>query len=80
MRKAPLDRLPHKLRVIIALRLGLDGYDCYSLAEVGRILRISRWRARSLEAKALQLLKDWGWPTVDFGGGAPPCCPGDERD
>jgi RNA polymerase primary sigma factor len=53
-----LKTLPHRQREIIKLRYGLgDGYT-YTLAEVGRIFKVTRERVRQVEAEALRRLQE----------------------
>jgi RNA polymerase primary sigma factor len=52
-----LKTLSHRQREIIKLRYGLgDGYT-YTLAEVGRIFKVTRERVRQVEAEALRRLQ-----------------------
>lgn len=44
-------------REVVALSYGLNGYDVYTLAEVGRIFKITKERARQIRDKALSKLK-----------------------
>jgi RNA polymerase nonessential primary-like sigma factor len=44
-------------RDVINLRFGLEDGHAYSLAEIGRVLELSRERVRQIEAKALQKLR-----------------------
>ncbi|MCC7495707.1 MAG: RNA polymerase sigma factor RpoD/SigA [Fimbriimonadaceae bacterium] len=52
-----LDLLTPREREVLRLRFGLDTDDPRSLAEVGRVLDISRQRARELEQSALRRLR-----------------------
>ncbi len=53
---AALRRLDERERRVLELRYGLRGEDRYVLAEVGRVLGVSRERARQLESRALAKL------------------------
>jgi RNA polymerase primary sigma factor len=48
-------RLHDGIQTVIQLRFGLGGYS-YDLEETGRILRISRERAKAMECKGLRVL------------------------
>ncbi|MDQ3356250.1 MAG: helix-turn-helix transcriptional regulator [Actinomycetota bacterium] len=61
---AALKRLDERERRVLELRYGLRGERQHMLAEVGRLLGVSRERARQLETKALARLGTQG--------GAPP--------
>jgi RNA polymerase nonessential primary-like sigma factor len=49
--------LTEREREVIGLRFGLGHNQSYSLADIGRILDLSRERVRQIEAKALQKLR-----------------------
>jgi RNA polymerase nonessential primary-like sigma factor len=49
--------LTEREREVIGLRFGLGHNQSYSLADIGRILELSRERVRQIEAKALQKLR-----------------------
>ena len=49
--------LTDRERDVIQMRFGLNNGQPYSLAEIGRALKLSRERVRQIEAKALQKLR-----------------------
>ncbi len=61
---AVLERLDERERRVLELRYGLEGEHQHGLAEVGRVLGVSRERVRQLETRALAKL--------GAHGGAPP--------
>lgn len=52
-----LQRLPPRERMVLRLRFGLDGQPPWSLAEIGRMLGLTRERIRQIEKKALHRLR-----------------------
>ncbi len=43
---------------VIRLRFGLEGNERHTLAEIGRLLQVSRERVRQVELKALRKLRN----------------------
>ncbi len=52
-----LAELTKREREVIMLRFGLTDGKCHSLANIGRVLELSRERVRQVESKALQKLR-----------------------
>ena len=55
-----LSALNPRQRQILRLRFGMESDTCHSLAEIGKILGISKERARQLEQQALAKLRELG--------------------
>jgi RNA polymerase primary sigma factor len=53
-----LSHLSQQEREVLALRFGLNGSDRHTLAEIGRLLSVSRERVRQVELKALRKLRN----------------------
>ena len=53
-----LGHLTDQEREVLALRFGLDGKERHTLAEIGRLLDVSRERVRQVELKALRKLRN----------------------
>jgi len=53
-----LDHLTDQEREVLGLRFGLDGRERHTLAEIGRLLDVSRERVRQVELKALRKLRN----------------------
>jgi RNA polymerase primary sigma factor len=56
--RSALNSLDDRLRLVLQLRFGLAGQPPQSLVEVGRELGVTRERARQLEARALDRLRN----------------------
>ncbi len=52
-----LSQLNEREQTIIRLRFGLEGSEPLTLAEIGRLIHVSRERVRQLEAKAIMKLR-----------------------
>jgi RNA polymerase primary sigma factor len=53
-----LEHLSEQEHQVLRLRFGLDGEDRHTLAEIGRLLEVSRERVRQVELKALRKLRN----------------------
>ena len=53
-----LGHLTDQEREVLGLRFGLDGQERHTLAEIGRLLDVSRERVRQVELKALRKLRN----------------------
>jgi RNA polymerase primary sigma factor len=53
-----LAHLSDQEREVLSLRFGVDGQDRHTLAEIGRLLDVSRERVRQVELKALRKLRN----------------------
>lgn len=53
-----LGHLSEQEREVLVLRFGLDGQDRHTLAEIGRLQKVSRERVRQVELKALSKLRN----------------------
>ena len=58
---AAVGHLDERQRFVVTSRFGLDGDQPKSLAEVGRLMSLSRERVRQLEKEALRALREEGW-------------------
>jgi RNA polymerase primary sigma factor len=52
-----LSQLNEREQKILKLRFGLDGHEPMTLAEIGRLISVSRERVRQLESKAIMKLR-----------------------
>ncbi len=52
-----LSQLNEREQTILKLRFGLEGHEPLTLAEIGRLINVSRERVRQLEAKAILKLR-----------------------
>ena len=57
---AAVEHLDERQRFVVTSRFGLDGDQPKSLAEVGRLMSLSRERVRQLEKEALRALREEG--------------------
>ncbi len=59
-----LGMLDDRQQQVLRLHFGMEDGICHSLAEIGELLHISKERARQIERRAIQKLRDYG---ADFG-------------
>jgi RNA polymerase primary sigma factor len=52
-----LGQLSEQERQVLEMRFGLEGHERHTLAEIGRLLEVSRERVRQVELKALRKLR-----------------------
>jgi RNA polymerase primary sigma factor len=52
-----LQTLPPREQQVLRLRFGLEGHEPHTLEEIGKVLHITRERARQLEAQSLEKLR-----------------------
>ena len=55
-----LGSLNHRQRQILRLHFGMDDGKCYSLEEIGKMMNISKERARQIERQAMEKLQKLG--------------------
>lgn len=60
--QALLEKLPPRERLVVRLRHGIDCAEPHTLEKIGAILGVTRERARQLEARAMQTLRDHAGP------------------
>ena len=53
-----LSHLSEQEQHVLRLRFGLEGNERHTLAEIGRLLSVSRERVRQVELKALRKLRN----------------------
>ena len=53
-----LSHLSEQEQPVLKLRFGLDANERHTLAEIGRLLEVSRERVRQVELKALRKLRN----------------------
>ena len=51
------DFLPTRLRTILEMRIGVNGYKQYTLKEIGQHIGVNTERVRQLEARAVSIIK-----------------------
>jgi len=64
--RSALNSLDDRLRLVLQLRFGLAGQRPRSLAEVGRELGVTPERARQLEVRALEKLRNFAPALHDY--------------
>ena len=52
-----MSHLSEQEQHVLTLRFGLNGHERHTLAEIGRLLKVSRERVRQVELKALRKLR-----------------------
>lgn len=57
---ALLGQLPQRQRLLLRLRFGMEDGTCYSLEAIGKVLEVSKERARQLERQAMDKLRRLG--------------------
>ena len=55
-----LGMLDQRQQRVLRLHFGMEDDTCHSLEEIGRMLEISKERARQIEAQAIRKLRDLG--------------------
>jgi RNA polymerase primary sigma factor len=63
-----LGQLSDQERQVLEMRFGLEGHDRHTLAEIGRLLDVSRERVRQVELKALRKLRHFTRRTPSLQG------------
>jgi RNA polymerase primary sigma factor len=63
-----LGQLSEQERQVLEMRFGLEGHDRHTLAEIGRLLDVSRERVRQVELKALRKLRHFTRRTPSLQG------------
>ncbi len=61
-----VSQLPPKEALVLRLRYGLEGARPQSLAEIARVMGVSRERVRQLEKQALKRLKSWAPEALEY--------------
>ncbi len=61
-----VSQLPPKEAMVLRLRYGLEGAKPQSLAEIARVMGVSRERVRQLEKQALKRLKSWAPEALEY--------------
>src|SRR4029077_6179226 len=64
--RSALNSLDDRLRLVLQLRFGLAGQPPHTLAEVGRELGVTPERARQLEVRALEKLRNFAPALHDY--------------
>jgi RNA polymerase sigma factor (sigma-70 family) len=58
--KTMLEALNERQQKILRLHFGMEDGTCYSLEEIGKLLGISKERARQIERQAMDKLRSLG--------------------